>query len=91
MGGAEVARGFSELRRPLDLGVAGSSLPQGVTLADYLNVPATIATVLSAGKATITELTTTASLQDVWTLVEVIQVDNENRRRIDQAAMRQRR
>lgn len=51
--------------------------------AEYVNVPASIGMVVSAGKATMAELATVLSLEDVADLVEIIQVDSHNRRVAD--------
>lgn len=45
----------------------------------YVNVPRTIATVISGGKAKLHELDTVYSVQDMWWLIEIITVDNTNR------------
>jgi hypothetical protein len=47
---------------------------------EYLNVPRTIATVVSSGKATLHELDSVYSLEDMWMLLEVITVDSHNQR-----------
>jgi hypothetical protein len=43
-------------------------------------VPRTIATVVSAGKATLHELDTVYGLQDLYMLLEIIAVDAHNRK-----------
>jgi len=48
-------------------------------LADYVNVPKTIATVLSSGMATLTELSTTLGTEDLWWLLEISTVDSYNK------------
>ncbi|MDQ0018995.1 hypothetical protein J2X94_001123 [[Curtobacterium] plantarum] len=48
-------------------------------LAEYVNVPKTIATVLSSGKCSLTELSTTLGVEDLWWWLEIITVDNYNR------------
>ncbi|MBY4887701.1 transglycosylase [Pantoea sp. B9002] len=50
-----------------------------IGLADYVNVPKTIATVLSSGKCSLTELSTTLGVEDLWWWLEIITVDNYNR------------
>jgi len=47
---------------------------------EYANVPRTIATVISAGKATLHELDTVYGIEDLWSMLEVITVDNHNYR-----------
>lgn len=48
-------------------------------LVDYLNVPRTIATVVSSRLASLHELDTTYGLEDLWWLIEINSVDNHNR------------
>ncbi|MES3389891.1 transcription elongation factor GreA [Enterobacter hormaechei] len=60
----------------MDYGVNFSDPPCG--LVEYTNVPSTIATVISAGKATLHELDTVYGLEDLWMLIEIIQVDRHN-------------
>ena len=45
---------------------------------DYLNVPRSIATVVSSRHATLHELDTVYSVQDLWELLEIITVDSYN-------------
>ncbi|KHS42987.1 transglycosylase [Hafnia paralvei] len=59
---------------------------QVVGLADYVNVPKTIATVLSSGRASLTELSTTLGVEDLWWLLEIITVDNYNKMVINKAS-----
>lgn len=47
---------------------------------DYVNVPRTIATVISSGKASKVELDSVLGVQDLWDLLEIIQVDAHNER-----------
>ncbi|WP_240530676.1 transglycosylase [Enterobacter cloacae] len=47
-------------------------------LAEYTNVPKTIATVMSSGKCSLTELSTTLGVQDLWWWLEIITIDNYN-------------
>ncbi|AYO37443.1 MULTISPECIES: transcription elongation factor GreA [Serratia] len=49
-------------------------------LVEYTNVPHTIATVISADKATKSELDAVLGVQDMWDLLEIIQVDAHNAR-----------
>lgn len=44
----------------------------------YKNIPKTIATVVSSGKATLNELDTVYGLEDMWDLLEIISIDNYN-------------
>lgn len=79
--GAPRAYGFFFRRLPLDLDV---SIEGGVGgLAEYLNVPPSIGTAISSGKATLAELSTVLSLEDLWDLLEVNAVDAHNQRIID--------
>jgi len=50
-----------------------------VGLADYVNIPKTIATVVSSKLATLYELDTVYGTEDLWRLLEIITVDNYNR------------
>ncbi|WP_147196048.1 transglycosylase [Pantoea sp. CCBC3-3-1] len=50
-----------------------------VGLADYVNVPKTIATVISSKLATLFELDSVYGVEDMWRLLEIITVDNYNR------------
>ncbi|MCU5775126.1 transglycosylase [Erwiniaceae bacterium BAC15a-03b] len=54
-------------------------------LADYVNMPKTIATVLSSGKCSLTELSTTLGVEDLWWWLEIITVDNYNQMVINKA------
>ncbi|VEB99936.1 Uncharacterised protein [Cedecea lapagei] len=56
-----------------------------VGLADYANVPKTIATVLSSGKCSLTELSTNLGTEDLWWWLEIITVDNYNQMVINKA------
>ncbi|EBI9530316.1 transcription elongation factor GreA [Salmonella enterica subsp. enterica] len=49
-------------------------------MVDYVNVPRTIATVISSGKASKVELDSVLGVQDLWDLLEIIQVDTHNER-----------
>lgn len=53
---------------------------QTVRVVDYVNVPRTIATVISSGKASKVELDSVLGVQDLWDLLEIIQVDAHNER-----------
>lgn len=50
-----------------------------VGLAEYVNVPKTIATVVSSKLATLYELDSVYGVEDMWRLLEIITVDNYNR------------
>lgn len=56
---------------------SAGAAPRG--LADYVNVPYTIAAVVSSRLATLHELDTVYGLEDLWTLLEVNSVDLHNR------------
>ncbi|CCK03352.1 transglycosylase [Cronobacter sakazakii] len=60
--------------------------PQIAGLAEYTNVPKTIATVMSSGKCSLTELSTTLGVQDLWWWLEIITIDNYNQMVIDRAS-----
>ncbi|AKH22921.1 transcription elongation factor GreA [Escherichia coli O28ac] len=47
-------------------------------MVDYVNVPRTIATVISSGKASKAELDSVLGVQDLWDLLEIIHVDAHN-------------
>ncbi|EHE9160985.1 transcription elongation factor GreA [Salmonella enterica] len=49
-------------------------------MVDYVNVPRTIATVISSGKASKVELDSVLGVQDLWDLLEIIRVDAHNER-----------
>ncbi|EAQ4379505.1 transcription elongation factor GreA [Salmonella enterica subsp. enterica serovar Javiana] len=49
-------------------------------MVDYVNVPRTIATVISSGKASKVELDSVLGVQDLWDLLEIIHVDAHNER-----------
>nr|WP_071933912.1 transcription elongation factor GreA [Xenorhabdus hominickii] len=49
-------------------------------MIEYTNVPKTVAAVIAAGKATLAELDTVYGVEDMWTMLEIIQVDNHNAR-----------
>lgn len=73
----EVAHGFFERRRPLDL----KRRPSGGskhTLAEYKNVPAIIAVLISRKMATLHELQTVYGLEDVYDMLEIITIDDYN-------------
>ncbi|PAO09889.1 hypothetical protein CIW60_12825 [Enterobacter roggenkampii] len=49
-------------------------------MADYQNVPRILAPVISSGLAKLHELDTVYSVQDAWWLLEIVIVDNHNKR-----------
>ncbi len=54
-------------------------------LTDYVNVPKTIATVVSSKLATLYELDSVYGVEDMWRLLEIITVDNYNKMVINKA------
>lgn len=46
----------------------------------YQNVPKTIATVVSSGKASYTDLGSVLGLEDMWDLLEIVTIDAHNQR-----------
>lgn len=46
-------------------------------------MPRTIGAVISSGKATLVELDTVLGLQDVYDLLEIVAVDEHNRRTLE--------
>ncbi|THD45420.1 hypothetical protein ERD95_17355 [Enterobacteriaceae bacterium ML5] len=48
-------------------------------MAQYENVPRTIASVISGGLAKLHELDTVYSVQDMWWMIEIQTVDNHNK------------
>jgi hypothetical protein len=53
---------------------------------EYLNVPRTIASVVSSGKATMRDCQEFYSVEDIYDIMEIIAVDTHNRRLIDKNA-----
>jgi hypothetical protein len=49
-----------------------------VQLVDYVNVPRNIGAVISAGHARMVELQTVLGTQDLYDLLEIIQIDSHN-------------
>ena len=68
--------GRNEVETNLDLGDFGG----GASLAKYPNVPPAIGAVISAGKATLHELSTVYGTEDLYLMLEIIVVDAINRR-----------
>lgn len=54
-------------------------------LASYVNIPSTIATVVSAKLATLHEMDTVYGLEDLWQLLEINTVDSYNRMVVNKA------
>jgi hypothetical protein len=74
----EIAHGFFEGRRPLNLRrFPGGGQQAG--FAEYLNLPAVIGTILSKRMATLHELDTVYGVRDVYDMLEVITIDDYNR------------
>lgn len=72
----EIARGFFEGRRPLKLRSLGGGRVKN--FAEYLNVPASIGRVISSRLATLNELETVYSTEDLYNMLEIITVDDYN-------------
>ena len=60
-------------------------------LIEYENVPPTVATAFSSGRASMTELTTTLGLEDLYDILEVLAVDARNARTVEKDRARRRR
>ena len=73
-----VEHGFFFGRREVD--IANDVSFVGYGLADYVNVPAIIGAAVSSGKATLHELDTIYSLEDVYDMLEIATIDAHNRR-----------
>ena len=52
---------------------------------EYVNIPRALGTLISAGMATLHELDTVYGIEDVYMMLEVLSVDNHNRRMIARA------
>jgi hypothetical protein len=48
-------------------------------MLEYPNMPQSIALVISGGKATLHELDTVYSVEDVYLMIDIIKVDAQNR------------
>jgi hypothetical protein len=73
----EAPYGFFEGRRPLNLRrLPGGGRQKG--FAEYLNISAPIATLLSKRMATLHELDTVYGVRDVYDMLEVVTVDDYN-------------
>ena len=66
-------------RRAIDYGVRGFDTDDG-DYVEYRNLPRAIATVISAGRATLHELDTVYGVSDLYRLLEIVSVDNPNQR-----------
>jgi hypothetical protein len=69
--------GFFASRHQIDFGVSGG---ENTKLLRYRNVPRSIAVIVSSGTATLVELQTVLSMEDVHNLLEVIYVDAYNQK-----------
>ena len=74
----EAAHGFFEGRRPLNLRRLQGGGGQQKGFAEYLNISAPIATLLSKRIATLHELDTVYGVRDVYDMLEVITIDDYN-------------
>ena len=83
-GSVFVAHGFFFARRVADLSFDGT----GGRVERYPNVPTSIGVVLSNKMATYTELSTTLGVEDLYDLLEVIQVDSYNMQQARKDAQR---
>ena len=73
----EPARGFFAGRRQLELGrIPG--VGQKKALAEYVNVPAIIGTLVSRKMATLHELGTVYGTEDAYNMLEIVTVDAYN-------------
>lgn len=72
--GVGCAYGFYRTRSPLRL----RDWSNEINYADYINLPDGIGVVVSHKYATLKELQTDYSLEDMHDLLEIIQVDNHN-------------
>jgi hypothetical protein len=57
-------------------------------LIDYTNVPRSLGIIVSRGKATWADLSTTLGVKDVYDLLEIIAVDDHNARVLREKADR---
>ena len=60
-------------------------------LIEYPNVPPLIGYAISAGKASFEALATVLSVEDLWDILEIAQVDAYNRRILERAREREQR
>jgi len=74
----QTSHGFFYARRQLNLDLPDA----GPALIDYPNMPRTIGTVVSTKMATLHELDTVYSMDDLYDMLEVIAVDAHNRRKL---------
>lgn len=77
---AAPADGFFHRRRKLDFDPSGGL---EIEMVGYVNIPNTIAQVVSSGRASLVECATVLSLEDVYDLLEVEAVNVENQRRLN--------
>ncbi len=55
-----------------------AAIASGKQYAEYANIPSVVASVISAGKATLHELQTIYGLEDLYDMLEIVIVDNYN-------------
>lgn len=51
-----------------------------------MNVPPTVGLAISSDKSLIGPLTSTLGLEDLWDILEIMEIDDENQRRLAKAA-----
>lgn len=81
----EAACGFFEGRRPLNLRRLTGGGRQ-IALAEYLNLPAVTATLISKRIATLHELDTVYGVRDAYDMLEVVTIDDYNAALVNQNA-----
>lgn len=74
----EAAHGFFKGRRPLNLRRLPAGGGQQKGFAEYLNISAPVATLLSKRMATLHELDTVYGVRDVYDMLEVVTIDDYN-------------
>jgi hypothetical protein len=77
MGGVSASCGFFHSRDPIEIWETELDGPRG--LKEYLNVPRSVAAVVSVGKATHHECATLYGVEAVYDILEIILVDSYNR------------
>jgi len=80
-GGVYPTFGFFTGRPAPDYGVTAA--PRG-GLIDYVNLPGLIGMIVSADKATLSELQTVYGLEDAYNLGEIVLVDSHNHAKVKQ-------
>ena len=76
----ETACGFFQGRRQLELDWPAGGRKKQRQFAEYLNVPASIGTVISKRLATLAELDSVLGTEDLYNLLEIAMVDSYNAR-----------